>query len=88
VPAAWRALRANEEAALAWHRGRAEEALALWQDQKASVPVLFNRGLANFFLGRPDVAQTALREAVAGLAETNAWHHLGQLYLTLGRSSS
>jgi hypothetical protein len=81
VPARWQPLRANEEAALAWHRGRADEALALWQAQKASVPVLFNRGMAALFLGRAEEARTALTEAVAQLPDTSAWHHLGHLYL-------
>ena len=84
----WQALRANEEAALAWQRGQAEEALALWQRQKASVPVLFNRGMAALFLGRPAEAQTALGQAVAQLPDTSAWHHLGHLYLTLATTRS
>lgn len=88
APAAWQALRANEEAALAWHRGQAEEALSLWQAQKASVPVLFNRGMASLFLGRPADARNALGEAVAQLPEASAWHHLGQLYLALAASRS
>ncbi|MGH7174618.1 MAG: hypothetical protein ACRELG_30490 [Gemmataceae bacterium] len=88
APAAWRALRANEEAALAWHRGQAEEALALWQAEKASVPVVFNRGMAALFLGRATEAQTALGEAVAQLPDTSAWHHLGHLYLALASARS
>jgi tetratricopeptide (TPR) repeat protein len=83
APADWQALRANEKAALAWHRGNAEEALALWQAQKTSVPVLFNRGMAALFLGRATEARTPLNRAVAQLPETSAWHHLGQLYLAL-----
>ncbi len=83
VPAAWEAARANEEAALAWHRGRADEALALWQTQKVSVPVLFNRGMAALFLGRIAEAHAALTAAVAQLPDTSAWHHLGHLYLAL-----
>ncbi len=83
TPADWRELRANEEAALAWHRGDAEESLMLWQDQKTSVPVLFNRGMASLFLGRIAEARSALRQAVAQLPDTSAWHHLGQLYLAL-----
>jgi hypothetical protein len=83
VPTAWQALQANEEGALAWHRGRAEEALTLWQAQKTSVPVLFNRGMAALFLGRPAEARPALVEAVAQLPDTSAWHHLGHLYLAL-----
>ncbi len=83
VPAPLQALRANEAAALQWHRGRADEALASWQAQPASVPVLFNRGMAALFLGRIPDARAALTEAVAQLPETSAWHHLGQLYLAL-----
>lgn len=83
VPAAGQTLRANEEAALAWHRGQAEQALRLWQTQQDSVPVLFNRGMASLFLGRPAEARTALRAAVAQLPDTSAWHHLGHLYLAL-----
>jgi tetratricopeptide (TPR) repeat protein len=88
APKSWQALRANEEAALAWHRGQAEEALALWQAQKASVPVLFNRGMAALFLGRPTEAQTALSQAIAQLPDTSAWHHLGHLYLALAAARS
>jgi tetratricopeptide (TPR) repeat protein len=88
TPAAWQGLRANEEAALAWHRGDAEEALASWQAQKDSVPVLFNRGMAALFLNRPDEARIALQHAVAQLPETNAWHHLGHLYLAWMAASS
>lgn len=75
------ALRTNEEAALAWHRGNAEEALELWKAQKSSLPVLFNRGVAALFLDRPAEAKAPLRQAVAQLPETSAWHHLGHLYL-------
>jgi hypothetical protein len=88
VPTTWQAPRANEEAALAWHRGQPGDALTLWQAQKASVPVLFNRGMASLFLGRPGEAQTALREAVAQLPDTSAWHHLGHLYLALAAARS
>jgi tetratricopeptide (TPR) repeat protein len=83
VPASWQTLHANEAAALLWHRGRAEEALDLWQAQKTSVPVLFNRGMAALFLGRPHEAHASLSEAVAQLPDTSAWHHLGHLYLAL-----
>jgi tetratricopeptide (TPR) repeat protein len=83
VPSAGQEVWANEQAALAWHRGQAEQALALWQARKDSVPVLFNRGMAALFLGRPAEAQTALRQAVAQLPDTSAWHHLGHLYLAL-----
>jgi hypothetical protein len=83
LPAEWQPVRANEEAALAWHRGRAEEALALWQAQPAGVAVHFNRGMASLFLGRSTEARAALEAAVGQLPDTSAWHHLGHLYLAL-----
>src|SRR5262249_825487 len=72
VPTPWRAAWANEQAALAWHRGHADEAAALWRSQATSVPVLFNRGMAALFLGHPAEARTALSKAVAQLPETDA----------------
>jgi hypothetical protein len=86
APKGWEAVAANERAALAWHRGRHEAALDLWRAQPDSVPVLFNRGMAALFLGRPAEARAALSRAVAGLPETSAWHHLGHLYLALAAS--
>lgn len=86
APAAWQAVRANEEAALAWHRGQADEALALWQAQEPSAPVLFNRGMAALFLNRGEEARSALTQAVAQLPDSSAWHHLGHLYLTLAEA--
>jgi hypothetical protein len=83
VPADWRAAWANEKAALAWQRGQVDEARAMWQALPASVPVLFNRGMAALFAGDSAEARTALTEAVGQLAESSAWHHLGRLYLTL-----
>lgn len=86
VPAEWRAFWANEEAALAWHRGRAEEAITLWETQTPITPVLFNRGMAALFLNQPAKARTLLTQAVDQLPESSAWHHLGRLYLTLTES--
>jgi hypothetical protein len=83
VPADWQAFWANEVAALAWHRGQVEEARASWRNQKTSVPVLFNRGMAALFVGDFAEAQSALTEAIAQVPETSSWHHLGHLYLTL-----
>lgn len=85
VPAEWQAAWANEEAALAWHQGNATAALAQWEAQPASVPVLFNRGLALLFLGRPVEARQPLTEAVGQLPESSSWHHLGKLYLALAQ---
>jgi tetratricopeptide (TPR) repeat protein len=85
VPAEWQAAFANEEAALAWHRGRADEALKMWQSQPDSIPVHFNRGMAALFLGKPADALTALQKAIEQLPEDSAWHHLGKLYLALAQ---
>jgi tetratricopeptide (TPR) repeat protein len=82
----WKALWANEMAALAWHRGEAEEAVAQWRTQNESVPVLFNLGMAALFLGKPAEACDWLRRAVAALPDTSSWHHLGQLYLALAQA--
>jgi tetratricopeptide (TPR) repeat protein len=83
LPANWSAAWVNEEAALAWHRGRAEDAARLWHKQAASVPVLFNRGMAALFLGKRADARPALRQAAERLPEDGAWHHLARLYLAL-----
>lgn len=83
VPAQWQSAFDNEVAALAWQRGRFEEARRLWDAMPASVPVLFNRGMAALFCGAPAEARAPLEAAVKELPETNAWHHLGRLYLNL-----
>jgi hypothetical protein len=83
VPAAWRAAQANEEAALAWHRGDAQAAADSWRTQSESVPVLFNRGMAALFLGQPAEARAPLGKAAAQLPDDGAWHHLARLYLAL-----
>jgi tetratricopeptide (TPR) repeat protein len=83
VPSEWRADWANESAALAWHRGQTKEALASWQAQKDTVPVLFNRGMASLFLNKRANARAFLQQAVDQLPEDGAWQHLGRLYLAL-----
>jgi tetratricopeptide (TPR) repeat protein len=83
APAEWQPAVANEEAALAWHRGRTEEAVALWRAQPESVPVLFNRGMAALFQGDTAEARSCLNRTVAGLPEESPWYHLARLYLAL-----
>src|SRR5262245_51544831 len=83
VAAEWADAWANEEAALLWHRCRKEEAARRWQALPESVPVLFNRGMAALFLGRPADARADLRQAIERLPESSGWHHLGRLYLAL-----
>jgi tetratricopeptide (TPR) repeat protein len=84
LPKEWKAAWQNEQAALAWHSGRREEALGLWQDIEGDhLPALFNRGMANLFLGKPAEAAVSLKQAIARLPESSSWHHLARLYLTL-----
>ncbi|HEY8505782.1 MAG TPA: hypothetical protein VIL46_14450 [Gemmataceae bacterium] len=86
LPEEWRAALANERAALLWHRGRAEEAAREWAGQAESVPVLFNRGLAALFAGRPAEARGPLARAAEQLPESGGWHHLARLYLALAEA--
>lgn len=79
----WHDALANEEAALAWHRGDAEQAASKWLSLPDSAPVCFNRGMSWLFRDQAAAARTALNQAVAMLPETDAWHHLARLYLAL-----
>jgi tetratricopeptide (TPR) repeat protein len=83
VPTEWQDAWDNEEAALLWHSGHADEAAQRWRRQPAVAPVLFNRGTAALFLDRPAEARKPLTEAVALIPESSPWHHLGRLYLAL-----
>jgi hypothetical protein len=87
IPQAWRAAWENEKAALAWHCGDVEKARDMWQRQEASLPVLFNRGMADLFLGHAETGRQAMKEAVAALPENGSWHHLARLYLTLAQGA-
>jgi hypothetical protein len=86
IPATWRPAWENEKAALAWQQGRGDEARRLWNSQLASVPVLFNRGMAALFLGATADASAPLGQAVAQLPAEGAWYHLGRLYLALAET--
>jgi hypothetical protein len=83
VRAAWRAAWDNEQGAVAWERGRADEALSLWGKAGDSAPVLFNRGLAALFHDRPEEARPWLTRAVGQLPDEGPWHHLARFYLGL-----
>lgn len=87
-PPEWRTALANEEAALAWQEGRWEDAAERWLTLPVSVPVLFNRGLADLFLDRPTAARESFHQALAGLPESSPWHHLARLYLSLAELRS
>ena len=83
IPSQWRACWNNEKAALAWHEGDGKKALALWDALEPAVPVLFNRGMAQLFLGNKAKARESFTPCVAQLPESNSWHHLAHLYLAL-----
>jgi tetratricopeptide (TPR) repeat protein len=74
---------ANEKAALLWHRGQCEQALAAWNGMPNSPAVFFNRGMALLFLGKIVEAKAALNRAVGVLPETSGWNALARLYLAL-----
>src|SRR5262249_1968031 len=78
-----RAVWENERAALLWHSGKSEEALAAWNAMPETPAVLFNRGMASLFLGKTKEARTALNKAVAALPEDQGWNALARLYLSL-----
>ena len=78
----------NEEAALKWQKGHAEQALALWESLPESPTSLFNRGMATLFLGQSIKARELLKKAVDQLPESDGWHHLGSLYLALAEMRS
>jgi len=83
VPAAWRPAWDNEKAALAWTRGDVAAARALWSTMASSLPVRFNRAMAELFSGNAQAAGADFADVVKELPESSAWHHLACLYLTL-----
>jgi tetratricopeptide (TPR) repeat protein len=82
----WEMVRLNEQAALAWHQGQSEQAIALWRALPPSAPVAFNLGLALLVADQPAAAIQPLKEAAGLLPETSAWHHLASLYRTLAET--
>lgn len=83
VPADWRCAWDNEKAALLWHRGQTKEARSAWHKMEPTVAVLFNRGMADLFLGDAAAARLSLEAVALQIPETSAWHHLAKLYLVL-----
>jgi hypothetical protein len=74
---------ANERAALLWHRGECDAALAAWQALPAAPEVRFNRGMAYLFLGRYPEARAELQQATQLMAADSGWYALAQLYLAV-----
>lgn len=83
IPAEWQAAWDNELASLAWHQGRADEAVARWKKQKPTLPVRFNLAMADLFSGRAKNVKADLEAIMAELPENTAWLHLARLYHTL-----
>jgi len=73
----------NERASLLWHRGECEAALAAWQSLPESPAVLFNRGMALLFVGKPADAKAVLAKAVEAIPEASGWNALARLYLAV-----
>jgi hypothetical protein len=86
VPAEYRAAWANEEAALAWQGGRAEEARASWESQSDSAPVLFNCGLAALFSDKIADARSLLKKAISQISDDSPWYHLGSFYIAVAET--
>jgi len=86
IPAEWADAWANEQAALAWHCGRRDEAAQVWNELPDSAASLFNRGLAELVAGRGHQAGPLFRAAAAKLADNSPWNHLAQLYIALAES--
>lgn len=85
VPDTWQAAWDNEIAALAWHRGNANEAISHWQRQTPALPVRFNLAMADLFTGRARQAGVAFEQVLAELPDHGGWHHLARLYHTLSQ---
>ena len=78
----------NERAALLWHRGRCDEALAAWSAMADSPEVLFNRGMALLFTGQFKPAREMLARAIAVIPESSGWNALARLYQAVAEIQS
>lgn len=83
VPAQWQSPWENERAALLWHQGKSQEALAIWQHLTPTLPIRFNIAMAKLFTGHGRDAKADFEATMAQLPTSSAWHHLARLYHTL-----
>ena len=74
----WKAVLANQRAAVAWLQGKPEEARQLWNQVSNEVNG-FNRGLAQTGTAR----RAEYATATAALPEASGWRHLAALYQLL-----
>jgi hypothetical protein len=79
-------LLANERAALAWQRGDVKAAVQLWSTRAEQPVFAFNLGLAALCQGDVTTAATHLKKAAGALPESDPWHHLAHVYLTLAEA--
>ena len=73
----------NESAALSWHRGEADLALAAWERLESTPAIALNRGMARLFLGEARKANADLQLAIDQLPESSGWAELARLYLAV-----
>lgn len=78
----------NERAALLWHRGECDAALAAWKAMADSPAVRFNRGMALLFTGKAAAARAELTAAAASLPEASGWNALARLYQAVAEIQS
>lgn len=83
VPFEWQTMLENERATLLWERGFHSQARDLWHSLPTTNPVLFNRAMADLFMGHAETAKTEFRQLLTQLPESSAWFHLASLYLAL-----
>lgn len=76
----------NEKAALAWQRGDVKAAVQLWSTHAEQPVFAFNLGLAALCQGDVTTAATHLKKAAGALPESDPWHHLAHVYLTLAEA--
>jgi tetratricopeptide (TPR) repeat protein len=55
----------------------------MWNAIADSPAVLFNRGMANLFLGNLKDARAALSKAIDQLPDDQGWNSLARLYLAV-----
>lgn len=81
----WQLLWENERAAIAWFDGHWDLAAEIWNQLPEQVPILFNRGMCQLFLGDQKKAQETFQAVIPQIPEDSNWLELAQLYSALTR---
>lgn len=82
----WRAVWANQRAAVRWLRGETAEAAKTWSTAAGDDPAAINLGMAELFARKPGHGSRALQDAAARLPDDSGWSHLANLYLRLAKA--